>query len=202
MPDLPPDPTARAVPTPDRSVRMAWVADAAAMGRAQARAWGADCRGLLPATTLEALREDDLAAGWADALRRPPTATHRALVALEGNTVVGFAAVAPCGDPDADPLRDGEVTVLVLDPDARGRGHGSRLLAAVADTGRADGFSRLTMWLVAQDDDLRSFLESAGWAADGAHREMILDSDTDSDTGTADEPPVRQVRLHTALEDR
>jgi len=151
--------------------------------------------GALPADLLGALDPDVLAARWADDLRRPPAATHRALVALEANTVVGFAATGPSEDPDADPVRDAEMTVLVVHPDELGRGHGSRLLSAVADTGRADGFTRATTWVFAQDDTMRAFLESAGWAPDGAHREMVVDSEG------AGAPVVRQVRLHTSLEE-
>lgn len=194
MPDEP-----ALVPTPDRSVRIAWVADAAAMGRTQARAWQASYRGLLPAALLDSLDADELAATWAGSLRRPPLATHRALVALEGPTVVGFAAMGPSDDPDADPVRDAQMSVLVVDPQARGRGHGSRLLAAVADTGRADGFRRLTTWLFAHDDALRAFLVSTGWAPDGAHREVVLD--LPGPPLPAPESSVRQIRLHTAVED-
>lgn len=165
------------------------------MGRTQALAWTAAYGGMLPGDLLDSLDADVLAARWADDLRRPPAATHRALVALEANTVVGFAATGPSDDPDADPVRDAEMTVLVVHPDALGRGHGSRLVSAVADTGRADGFTRATTWVFAQDDTMRGFLESAGWAADGAHREMVVDAEE------AEAPPVRQVRLHTSLEE-
>lgn len=191
---MPDTPYARAAPTPDRSVRVAWVADSAAMARVQARAWRSAWRDIVPTDLLTDLDDGALAERWADGLRRPPAATHRALVALDGNTVVGFAATGPSDDPDADPLRDAEMTVLVVDPDALGQGHGSRLLAAVADTGRADGFVRLTTWVLTRDDAMRAFLTSAGWAADGAHREVAPAGDDKAS-------PVGQVRLHTSLED-
>ena len=191
---MPETPHARAAPTPDRSVRVAWVADSAAIARVQARAWRSAWRDLVPTDLLADLDDSALAERWADDLRRPPAATHRALVALDGNTVVGFAATGPSDDPDADPLRDAEMTVLVVDPDALGQGHGSRLLAAVADTGRADGFVRLTTWVLTRDDAMRAFLTSAGWAADGAHREVAPAGDDEAS-------PVSQVRLHTSLED-
>ena len=179
-------------PSADRSVRVAWAADAAAIGAVQTRAWSAAYPGVLPAAALAELHPQAVASRWADDLRRPPSARHRVLVALERNDVVGFAAVAPSDDPDADPLADAELVVLAVHPDHTGAGHGSRLLAAVADTCRADGFTRLTAWLLSQDDTGRRFLESAGWAPDGAHREMVADDDA---------APLRQVRLHTSLEE-
>jgi GNAT superfamily N-acetyltransferase len=171
---------------------MAWVADAEAIGALQVRGWRTAYAGLLPPAVLEGLDPAEVAEQWAQSVRRPPSGRHRVLVALDRAAVVGFAALAPSEDPDADPVRDAELTVLVVDPGHLGEGHGSRLLAAAADTARADRFDRLSTWLLAGDDGLRRFLESTGWAPDGAHREMTLD---DHSAGT------RQVRLHTALVD-
>ncbi len=78
-----------------------------------------------------------------------------------------------------------------MDPADRGHGHASRLLQAAADTMVADRFARAVTWAMATDDALRTFLTEAGWAADGAHRELDLDG-----SGTT---TVKQVRLHTAL---
>jgi GNAT superfamily N-acetyltransferase len=97
----------------------------------------------------------------------------------------------PSGDPDADPVADGEIAELVVEPARRGSGHGSRLLQACADTLRADGFRRATMWLTSSDDRARAFLAAAGWAPDGAHRELDLRGDA--------QILVKQVRLHTDL---
>ncbi len=174
----------------DRSVRLAWAADTDAIGAVQARAWTASYAPLLPAALLADVDAPTFAAAWLEAVTRPPTARHRVLVALEAGRVVGFAATAPSEDPDAQP-GDGEVVAFHVDPAALGEGHGSRLLAAVADTLRADGFTRARMWLVVGDDAMRGFLEPAGWAPDTAHRTLDLTGD-----GTA---TLRQVRLHTSL---
>ena len=179
-------------PSADRSVRVAWAADAVAIGTVQVQAWRAGYADLLPAPALDGLDPHVLAQGWDEAIRRPPSARHRVLVALERNEVVGFAALGPAEDPDADHGADAELAALVVHPDHLGAGHGSRLLAAVVDTCRADGFARLTAWVLSADDALRTFLESAGWAADGAHREVGSDDD---------EATVRQVRLHASVVD-
>ena len=48
------------------------------------------------------------------------------LVALERNTVIGFAFTSPATDPDADPSADGEIADLTVDPErgARAMPHG------------------------------------------------------------------------------
>jgi len=176
-------------PSADVSVRVAWADDADAIAAIQARAWSRAYAGLVPAAG--ELREADFAQLWRDALAHPTDARQRALVALERNRVVGFAITAPASDPDCDPVADGELMELTVDADERGRGHGSRLLQAAVDTMSADRFTRAVTWLLAEDDEQRSFLTEAGWAPDTAHRTLDLDG-----TGTTQ---VKQVRLHTSL---
>lgn len=179
-----------ASPTADVSVRIAWADDAAAVAALQARAWRATYAGVLPDEAL-ALDPEATSQAWAAALRSPGDARNRVLVALERNRVVGFAVISPATDPDCDPVADAELQELVVDPDERGKGHGSRLLQAVADTMQADRFTRAVTWTLAGADYLRRFLTEAGWGADTAHRELDLDG-----TGST---VVKQVRLHTAL---
>ncbi|HWM73870.1 MAG TPA: GNAT family N-acetyltransferase [Nocardioides sp.] len=176
-------------PTADVSVRVAWADDAPAIGALQVRAWRASYAGLLPA---EALPDEAVATdAWRSSMTRPADARNRVLVALERNRVVGFAVVGPAADPDCDPVADGELLELTVEAEERGKGHGSRLLTAAVETMTADRFTRAVFWAIATDDELRTFLTTAGWAADTAHRELDLDG-----TGST---RVKQVRLHTAL---
>lgn len=180
-------------PKADVSARVAWADDADAIAGVQVRAWRQAYAALLPSDVLEALDPEQFAAAWAASLTRPKDARNRVLVALERNTVRGFAITSPSEDPDSDPVLDGEISELTIDPDHTGQGHGSRLLQACVDTLRADRFRRAVTWLNSTDDALRAFLGSAGWAADGAHRELDLRGDG--------EVLVKQVRLHTDLGD-
>ena len=177
-------------PTADVSVRIAWADDAASIAGVQVRAWPTLYAGLLPAEALPT-DVDDVADQWRQALVKPADARHRVLVALERNRVVGFALTSPAVDPDCDPVADGEVAEVTLDPAERAKGHGSRLLQAAVDTLAADRFTRAVTWVNAGDDALRTFFTDAGWAPDTAHRELDLDG-----TGVT---TVKQVRLHTAI---
>lgn len=174
----------------DVSVRVGWPADAAGIAAVQMRAWrqryDAEVTALLADTELGA---DSLAQAWRASLSRPPEARHRAMVALTHDVVVGFALTMPASDPDADPSTDGEIAEFTVDPEQTRAGHGSRLLQACADTLEADRFSRATCWVATTDDPFRAFLTSAGWAPDGAVRELA-----DEAGGT-----LKQVRLHTSL---
>jgi GNAT superfamily N-acetyltransferase len=178
-------------PTSDVSVRIGWAEDARSIAAVQVRAWRAEYAALLPAEVLEGLDPEELATAWAASLERPRDARNRVLVALERSSVRGFAVTGPAGDPDLDPIAVGEVSDLTVDPDNTRQGHGSRLVQACADTLRADRFTTAVAWLNSQDDVRRTFLSGAGWAADGAHRELDLHGD-----GSV---LVKQVRLHTDL---
>ncbi len=177
--------------TADTSVRVAWADDAPAIARVQIDAWRSEYADLLPAATLDALDLDQVAAGWRAALTRTPDARNRVLLALDRNRVAGFVVTGPADDPDCDPVAVGALSDLIVAPADRSHGHGSRLLQAAADTLVADRFDLAVAWLNAVDDIRRAFLTSAGWATDGAHRELDLHGD-----GTV---TVKQVRLHTAL---
>lgn len=174
----------------DVSVRVAWADDAAAIAALQLGTWQEAYADLLPPASIP----DDVqgaAAAWHQSLTRPPDARMRVMVALERNRVVGFAITAPASDPDCDPMVDAELSELTVLSDERGKGHGSRLLQATAETMQADRFQRAVTWTIATDDALRGFLNTAGWAPDTAHRELDLDG-----TGST---LVKQVRLHTDL---
>ncbi len=178
-------------PSADVSVRIAWTEDAEQIAGVQVRAWRQAYRRLLPTDVLERLDPSDFAAAWAQSLERPKDARNRVLVALERNRVCGFAITAPASDPDVDPVAEGEISEFTIDPDQTRLGHGSRLLQACADTLRADRFTRAVWWLNSTDDTLRAFVTAAGWAPDGAHRELDMHGD-----GAV---TVKQVRLHTDL---
>ena len=176
---------------PDVSVRVAWAEDAAAIAAVQLRAWQQRYADLLTDAELPSGPDavEAAAAAWRASLVTSSDARQRVLVALVHADVVGFVITGPATDPDCDPVRDGVVEELTVDPSRLREGHGSRLLQAAADTLVADRFSRAVCWVPSTDDALRGFLTDAGWAPDGAHRTL------ESPSGA----PLKELRLHTAL---
>ena len=177
-------------------VRDARPPDAGAIARIQVARWRTSYAGLVPADVLAELTsaeaEQRWREHWAGSLAGPPSSRHRVLVAVgagDGGTrlMAGFASFGPATDPDRWPATDGELYELCVAQDQAGRGHGSRLLNAAATTMAEDGFGTVSAWVLEQDASAWQFLESAGWAPDGARREL--------DMGTA----VPAIRLHAAL---
>ena len=176
-------------------VRPARAGDAGDLARVQVASWLSCLCGIVPSSLLAELTSDEAFAvwrdRWRDAITSPPTSRHRVLVAVSGDPgareVVGFVSLGPATDADRWPGTDAEIYEFRVSPDRAGQGDDSRLLHAAADTLAGDGFGTVSIWVPEADAVLRRFLESAGWAADGARAEM--------DVGTS----VPVVRLHTAI---
>lgn len=190
------DPSARAsgpTGTADVSVRPARPEDAADIARVQGVTWRTAYRSVLPPAVLDEWDEDAVTEAWLAAVVSPPTPAHGVLVAREREDVVGFAAFGPAELADGErPDPDGpttEIATLLVEPRWGRRGHGSRLLAAVADLARDSGARRLQVWLPEEDRVSARFYESAGWAPQGWARTL--------DTGAA---PLREIRWHTVLD--
>jgi ribosomal protein S18 acetylase RimI-like enzyme len=178
-------------------VRDARPPDAGAIARIQVDRWRIGYAGLVPGDVLAELTSGDAERRWEErwegSLASPPSSRHRVLVAVAAGDagtrlVAGFASFGPSTDPDRWPATDAELYELCVAQGQAGRGHGSRLLNAAAATMAEDGFGTVSAWVLEQDASARRFLESAGWAADGARKELDMGSSV----------PV--IRLHAALD--
>jgi ribosomal protein S18 acetylase RimI-like enzyme len=182
-------------------VRAARESDAAAVARIQVECWRTGYAGIIPDEVLAELTSEEAAGRWrerwAEAIAKPPTSRHRVLVATTTaastesrpeRVIAGFASAGPASDEDRWPATDAELYELHVAPGRTGQGHGGRLLHAVAYNLAEDRFAQVSAWVLEADTARQRFLETAGWAADGAHSHL--------DMGTR----VPIVRLHTALE--
>ena len=188
----------------DVFVRPARLIDAAGFAAVQRRSWLAAATDFALPPPPEA---SEMERSWEKAVMAPPSDRHSTWVAIEtsshSESVVGAAALAPAGDPDLSSETCLELVVFTVDPDHRGKGHGSRLLTASMQTAADAREQEAVAWVAAGDDALRRFLEESGWAADGAHRTLSTDDPAaPDDEGQAPEPvaQLRQVRLGTRLE--
>jgi ribosomal protein S18 acetylase RimI-like enzyme len=175
-------------------VRPAREGDADDLARVQVASWRSGLAGIVPSALLAELTSDEAAAVWRDrwreAIASPPTSRHRVLTAVSAalpREVVGFVSAGPATDADRWPGTDAEIYELRVSPERTGQGHDSRLVHAAADTLVGDGFQTVSIWVLEADAGLQRFLESSGWAADGARGEL--------DVGVS----VPVVRLHTAI---
>ena len=175
----------------DVSVRPARTGDVGEIARIQVDTWHFTYAGILPEQALAGLTVDAAEAAWNPAVQSPPSVRHHVLVALEGQWTVGFTAVGPAEDLQAeDPEQSTTAAIgpLIVESRWRRRGHGSRLMAAAVDHARSDGMTRAIAWVPESDNGTREFLLGAGWSPDGLVRAL--------DTGTGE---LREQRLVASL---
>ncbi len=183
-------------------VRDATAADASDVASIQLACWRHDYS--WPEEMFDAVVATDPEMQWARAVIAPPGPGYRLVVATEGSQVVGYAAMAPAQASDAEP---GELEIVAWEvhPEHRGRGHGSRLIAAVADHARLVGAHSLSMWIEPIDQARRYVLTDAGFGPDGAHRtvqatvQAPVQAPVLSDDDASEGLTLRHVRLVTNL---
>jgi GNAT superfamily N-acetyltransferase len=179
---------------PESGVRLARTSDVDGIAAVNVRSWRQRFSATLPPEVLDALDPADLAMVWASGILNPPTAGHRLLVAIDGADVVGYAAIGPSQDPDAEP-GTGELLALEVDPGQQRQGHGSRLLAAAVDHAAAGGLGTVLVWCPLDDEARRGFLQSAGWVPDTAYRDLAVGAEADGSDRL-----VREVRLAVGID--
>lgn len=165
----------------DVSVRPALESDAHAIGAIHAAALKRDIA--LATSSGEVVAENAgitdqrLAGQWLYSISEPPTRQHIVLSALDKNTVVGFAALAPIDDPDSDQTTM-ELIALEVGLDDTGAGHGSRLLNASVDVAAQKGATKIVVWVPSECDWRTKFYSSAGFAPAGHTRKLDIGDGT------------------------
>ena len=147
-------------------LRPAVPADVMAVARVHVRAWQAAYRGLMPEDYLAGLRAEDRAQRYDFANQDP--ARPRTLVAVEADTVLGFATTSPARDEDA--AGQGELCALYVEPDCWGRGIGVALAAAARGDLYRLGFRKAVLWVAAGNARAERFYRADGWSRDDSHR--------------------------------
>jgi RimJ/RimL family protein N-acetyltransferase len=152
------------------SVRVAVVADAAAIAAVRVASWRAAYVGLMPQSHLDSLSEFEFAERWSGRLSSPPDPRYGVWVAEAGGAVVAFLAAGPSRDDEADKAEVAEVYTVYALPSAWGAGAGRALMQTGIEYLRAQGFREATLWVLTENARSRRFYEIAGFRPDGATR--------------------------------
>jgi GNAT superfamily N-acetyltransferase len=147
-------------------IRPAVAGDAESVARVHIGSWQVAYRGLIDDDYLDALRWQDRAATYAFA--RGVNDGVATIVAVEDDTITGFATYSAARDDDCEGL--GEVRALYVDPNGWRHGTGGALIAA-ARAGLVDlGFDAAVLWVLEGNERAMAFYRRDGWQPDGARR--------------------------------
>jgi GNAT superfamily N-acetyltransferase len=179
----------------DADVRVAEPSDAAEIARIQLTTWRSAYADLLPPEVLADLDSTETEREWRQTVLSGPASV---LVATEGRWTVGLCAAGPApepetlaadGTPPADAATVALVSTLLVEPRWGRRGHGGRLLAAMAQRLAAGGATRGITWIPEADTASLAFFRGVGWNPDGTVRTL--------DAGGR---PIRELRLTGTLD--
>ena len=144
-------------------IRLALQSDVDAIARVHVKTWQVAYRGHMPDAHLDSLDESKRAAMWSKALEQPATLV---LVAIAGDTLVGFCCLMPTRDGDATPAM-GEIVAIYVDPAFSRSGFGSALVEGIVEAGRSRSYNELTLWVLTDNAPARRFYEARGFNPDG-----------------------------------
>ena len=118
---------------------------------------------------LASISVEESAARVRHQLEAAPDRFHT-LVAVLGESIVGFAAMGP-RDFSAAESRVGELYAIYVLPDVQGHGVGRALMNETRDRLRSDGFDDAVLWVFEDNPSTRRFYEQTGWSADGGTKD-------------------------------
>jgi GNAT superfamily N-acetyltransferase len=147
-------------------IRPAKHPDIEAVAAVHVRSWQVGYRDLLPAEYLAGLRPEDRAQRYR--FDDPDPARPATLVALEDDTIIGFATTGPARDHDTESA--GELMALYVDPPSWRTGTGRTLIAAARNRLINQGFTQAVLWVLAGNDRAERFYRIDGWNHDGGRR--------------------------------
>jgi GNAT superfamily N-acetyltransferase len=134
------------------------------------RAWQEGYRGIVPEEVLDRLDVAARAARYAFEVEGP--GARESWIAVDGDTVLGLAALGQCRDEDAADL--GEVEALYVHPGRWRSGIGAALMARAEGRLVERGFTEAVLWVLADNERGRRFYEATGWRPDGAAKSLEI----------------------------
>ena len=145
-------------------IREATQHDSAAIARVHVASWKHTYRGHFPDRYLDDLKAEDSQARWEEIT---PRNKGNVAVAVVDGAVVGFLSLMPSRDEGA-PSTTGEISAFYVHPDILRQGIGTQLMSWAYRRAVANGWDRLTLWVLEGNRGARRFYEQLGWLTDGA----------------------------------
>lgn len=154
------------MPNAEIQVRRAAESDVEAIARIHVEAWRSAYRGLLPDAVIEFRSVEDRKQRWRQLISQP---AHDLLVAVRGETLLGFFSLIPSRDVGAT-QETGEIAALYVAPEHWRSGAGRQLMFAGRIVARQRGYRELTLWVLSSNARARAFYEKMDLVADGAEK--------------------------------
>ncbi len=150
-------------------IRPATPRDAEGVARTHVASWKGAYRGIFDNAYLDGLDWSQRYDFWSMELAQPPIDRRGTWVAIEENTVLGFASVGPARDADRQFAGSWELYGIYLLPDRWGEGLGRDLLQESLNSLSGD-ITEVSLWVLGANVRARRFYERQGFVADGSEK--------------------------------
>jgi len=150
-------------------IRVAELKDCHKIAEVHINSWKIAYSGLLSELYLNSLELQERAAMWDKILKADFSKTH---VAVAGDDVLGFISIGPANDiPEENRVKDsGCIYAFYVAPQFWRKGYGFKLLR-YAVTEMNGPYSRLFLWVIADNIVGRNFYVSRGFKSHGVFKE-------------------------------
>ncbi|CEJ80644.1 hypothetical protein VHEMI00815 [[Torrubiella] hemipterigena] len=138
-------------------IRKATVDDAADVARIHIHSWQETYRGMMPQAYLDSLDLERRITNWTMHLQNPDA--FEVNIATVGGKAYGIAAAGKCRDKDLD--YQGEIFLIYVLQEAKGKGLGRMLMRAMKETMLRQGIHNAALWVL-DVNPARRFYEHMG----------------------------------------
>jgi ribosomal protein S18 acetylase RimI-like enzyme len=142
-------------------IRDATLDDANRLAQVRIAAWRQAYRGIMPDAVLDGMDYEKEVHRWHENLTTRRT-DYLFVAELDGQAA-GFVAGGACRD--SDPEYDGELYAIYVLPELQGQGAGKALAQAAMEWLRAQGYHKMLIWVLRDNQPARRFYEALGGAA-------------------------------------
>lgn len=143
-------------------IRTATIEDVPAIARIQVSSWQEAYRGVVADEHLRNLSVEARQSMWQASFTK---GTPSVLVAHDTGEVVGWIAFDRSRDEGAS-AEAAEVWAFYVSPTSWRKGVGRELMRQALDALRAKGFTSVSLWVLARNENGRRFYESSGFSLD------------------------------------
>ena len=143
-------------------VRPATIADVRAIAAVHVEAWRLAYRGQIPDKVLDRMDLGIRLQLWRERLPKGSV-----FVADQDGLVIGFSDLLACRDKDQDPKVVAELVSIYVHPQRWRTGAGRALCERVLVEAKQQGYSALTLWVLATNKQAIGFYERMGFQPDG-----------------------------------